>query len=270
MNKSRAAVSVIIPCYRCASTIRRAVASIDNQSEKPIEIILIDDASGDDTLDTLKSLKNEFGDWVKIIELSKNVGAGVARNIGWAIATQPYIAFLDSDDGWHVNKIEIQYGYMRGNPNVVLSGHSYRQLSKDVFFFSWTIELKSVSIVTWWKLLLKNQFVTPSVMIKKDIDFRFGKDSRYMEDHLLWLEVIGSNQLAVRLNVELAAVFKPMYGSSGLSSNLWLMEKSELSNYKYLYINKSIGLFQYYFLQIFSISKFIKRLFVVHIVRNFL
>src|SRR5438309_8195778 len=108
-----APVSVIIPCYRCAATIERAMLSVAEQSVRPAEAILIDDASGDNTFAVMEKIRNKYGDWIRIVALPMNQGAAAARNAGWHAATQPYIAFLDADDAWHPRKIEIQYGYMQ-------------------------------------------------------------------------------------------------------------------------------------------------------------
>jgi len=264
-------VSAIIPCYRCAQTIERAVSSVANQTVRPYELILVDDASSDHTLDELKVLKSKYGEWVKIVELQKNVGAASARNAGWLVATQSYIAFLDSDDEWHPEKIKIQYQYMVDNPEVAISGHTFSELpNKSVQKLNWPVALESVEKITWWQLLLKNRFITPSVMLKKDIPFKFAEGKRHVDDHLLWLEIVGAKLSAVKLNVNLAAIYKPMFGASGLSSNMWLMEKAELSNYRYLYMQKRLRFYQYLFLQSFSIAKFFRRLIVLYILRPLL
>jgi len=65
-NIAIAPVSVIIPCYRCASTIQGAVQSVSNQTQKPVEVILVDDASGDDTLAALHELAQQNSDWIKL------------------------------------------------------------------------------------------------------------------------------------------------------------------------------------------------------------
>lgn len=262
-------VTVVIPCFRCKSTITRAINSIALQTKKPVEIILIDDASGDGTIDVLKLLNKQYGDWIRVVELPKNVGAASARNVGWNLATQPYIAFLDADDAWHEQKLEIQYQYMKNNPNITISGHLFRELSPNFTGkLNWEIGLMAHKKITWLQLLLKNQFVTPSVMALRDIPFRFPEGKHHMEDHLLWLEIVGAGLSAIRLNVELAAVYKPMYGASGLSSNMWLMEKAELLNYQHLYLNGKLGILKYIFLQSFSIVKFIRRLIVVYVIRQ--
>ena len=265
-----APVSVVIPCYQCAAVIERAVNSVANQTCRPVELILVDDASGDDTLKIIHRLKEIHGDWIHIIELPVNVGAASARNAGWELATQTYIALLDSDDAWHPEKIEIQYGYMRDNPSVALSGHSCRELaSAETECLNWRVEFKSVEKITWHQLLIKNHFVTPSVMIKRDISLRFFEGRRYVDDHLLWLEIVSEKMIAVKLSVDLGATYKSMYGASGLSSNMWLMEKAELSNYQYFYHQEKIKFYQYVCLRIFSMFKFIRRLFVVYVIRRF-
>ncbi len=131
--KEQAAVSVIIPCFRCAKTIERAIASVAAQTVLPAEVILVDDASGDGTRLLLSELKSHYATgWVKLVLLDQNVGAGSARNAGWAAASQPLIAFLDADDAWHFRKIEIQHAYMAANPDVALCGHGFRLLKQGV------------------------------------------------------------------------------------------------------------------------------------------
>ena len=88
-------ISVVIPCFRCSATIERAVMSVAVQSVLPNEVILVDDASGDDTLSQLHRLQSRFSTgWIKIIELNTNSGAGTARNKGWDAAKSEFVAFL--------------------------------------------------------------------------------------------------------------------------------------------------------------------------------
>lgn len=98
-------VSVIIPAYNRENTIERAVMSVLNQTYKDLELIVVDDCSKDNTVGVLKSIKD---DRLKIIELEKNSGACVARNVGIENAQGDYIAFQDSDDEWLLDKLEKQ------------------------------------------------------------------------------------------------------------------------------------------------------------------
>ena len=98
-------VSVIIPAYNRENTIERAVMSVLNQTYKDLELIVVDDCSKDNTVEVLKSIED---DRLKIIELEKNSGACVARNVGIENAQGDYIAFQDSDDEWLLDKLEKQ------------------------------------------------------------------------------------------------------------------------------------------------------------------
>lgn len=257
-----AAVSVVIPCFRCARTIGRAVTSISKQTQKPAEVILIDDASEDGTLEILQQQARMYPGWVKVIVLNENQGSASARNVGWAAAIQPYIAFLDSDDAWHPKKIEIQYTYMTAHPEVVLSGHAHRELSGDVSDLNWEVQEFTAKQISKNDLLLSNRFVTPSVMVKRDISFRFAEGKRHMEDHLLWLEIICEQMLVSKLSAELAAIFKSPYGAAGLSSQLWSMELGDLKNFERLHNKGCINFAQWMGLSIYSIIKFARRLVV--------
>jgi len=124
-----ASVSVVIPCYCCKNTIERAVKSVAEQTLRPAELIIVDDASNDGTLEFLFEIKRKYGnDWIKIIPRQENRGPGATRNVGWDIATQPFIAFLDADDAWHPHKIEIQLKYMQEHPAIDITGHRSRWL----------------------------------------------------------------------------------------------------------------------------------------------
>jgi len=255
-------VSVIVPCYRCSLTIERAISSIALQVQKPAEVILIDDASGDETLNVIQALEKQYSGWIKVVSLFVNVGAASARNSGWEIATQPYIAFLDSDDAWHPRKLEIQYAFMKGNPSVVLSGHGHRILKGNNENLDWKVFLGKELYIQKWQLLVSNRFVTPSVMVRRGIKQRFIEKQRYMEDHMLWLQIIYSGATVVKLPIELAAIYKSPFGVAGLSSQLWLMEYGELKNLANLYRERKINWGQLNALRVFSLLKYTRRVIV--------
>lgn len=257
-----APVSVVIPCFRCGKTIDRAVRSVARQTRKPAEVILVDDASGDGTLEMLHRLAHEHEGWVKVTARNENRGAASARNRGWEMASHPYVAFLDADDAWHPRKIEIQYAYMAAHPETVLSGHAHRKLERDQEDPDWEVRECEALPVSRKALLLSNRFVTPAAMVKRDIPFRFAEGRRHMEDHLLWLEIVCANMAVVRLTAELAAIFKPIYGTSGLSAQLWSMELGDLKNFRHLFDKGRITLIQWLGLSTYSMAKFIRRLVV--------
>ena len=96
-------ISVIIPTYNRKHTLKRAITSVINQSYKPIEIIVVDDGSTDGTFEWINS---EYP-LIKLIQ-QLNSGVSSSRNTGINNAIGNWIALLDSDDEWKVNKLEKQ------------------------------------------------------------------------------------------------------------------------------------------------------------------
>lgn len=262
--KKTAPVSVIIPCFRCTQTLERAVASVVAQTVGPAEIILVDDASGDDTRALLLSLRDRYeSGWIKLVLLDQNAGAGSARNAGWAAASQVFVAFLDSDDAWHPRKIEIQCGYMQLHPEIALSGHTFRFI-KNCDLPQWSITEINPTTVGKWRMILKNQFVTPSVMVRKDISQRYIDHQRYMEDHMLWMCIICDGLKVANLNVELAAIYKGAFGVNGLSSQIWNMAFGDFGNFWRLFRRRSINILQFCLISCFSAAKFARRLMIYY------
>jgi glycosyltransferase involved in cell wall biosynthesis len=243
--------------------LERAVLSVAEQSCVPTEVILIDDCSSDDTPAMMQKIAAKYAPgWIRILLLDQNMGAASARNAGWAIATQPYIAFLDSDDAWHPEKIRLQLDYMQSHPDVVLCGHSHKILPTPDMP-AWTLRMSGNGLrakrITKWALLLSNRFVTPSVMLKRDIPQRFEERQRYMEDHMLWLNIVCAGSLVHRLAMPLAAIYKRPYGQAGLSSQWWLMERGDLGNYRRLLVQSYITRFQFLGFAAYSGAKFLRR-----------
>jgi len=267
-ERRAAPVSVVIPCYRCARTIDRALDSVAAQTRVPAEVILVDDCSQDGTLERLRALAAKHGpDWIKVVTLPRNQGAASARNAGWDVAAQPYLAFLDSDDAWHPRKVEIQYEYMAAHPEVALCAHQRRILdSRDAPGDE--IEEVSSRPISRFSLLLSNNFLAPTVMmLKRDVPHRFLAGRRHVDDHLLWLQLVCAGLPLVRLSARLAYMYKAPYGESGLSSQLWKMEKAELDNYWILRRSGCIGVPAAVGLSIYSLTKYLRRVLLVAVRR---
>jgi len=224
-------VSAVIPCYRCGETIRRALESVAAQSALPREVILVDDASADGTVDELRRIAAEYpAGWAKVLPLPANGGPGHARNAGWDAAAQPYVAFLDADDSWHERKLEIQYGWMNANPDAVLTGHPSMRTRPGAAPAPppGKVEARRVDRR---RLLLSNCFSSRSIMLRRELAIRFHPTKRYMEDYWWLLQIAFSGHDIVELSPPLAFTFKADFGEGGLSARLWEMEKSELDNY---------------------------------------
>ncbi len=96
--------SVVIPAFNRSHSLRRAISSVQRQTWKDFELIVVDDASSEN----LAAVVEAFGTFsIKFLRLSRNVGGGAARNCGVNASHGSYIAFLDSDDEWHEKKLEI-------------------------------------------------------------------------------------------------------------------------------------------------------------------
>ncbi len=105
-------ISVIIPTYNRGTTIARAIDSVLSQSYKNIELIIVDDCSTDNT----KNIVDNYNDKrIRYFRLEKNSGACFARNYGVQKSEGKYVAFQDSDDEWHVDKLKFQYQNLLNN-----------------------------------------------------------------------------------------------------------------------------------------------------------
>ncbi len=224
-----APVSVVIPCFRSASTIARAVRSVHEQTVRPAEVIVVDDGSKDATLEVVDELRHCYGrTWLKVITLERNAGPSTARNRGWDSATQPFLAFLDSDDAWHARKIERQYYWMRERPGVGLTGHRYTWFRDgEVNPLDALADRRGndppVRQLSLRELLLFSPFPTPSVMVRTSLPHRFDETKRRDEDGLLWLQIVAAGTECWMIDVPLCRLYKAPWGAGGLSrSNFWM------------------------------------------------
>ena len=267
-NRSRAPISVIIPCYQAEKTLIRAVKSILEQSLQVSEIIIIDDGCTDNTLRIARQLNLRYLNLILIISFDLNKGVSEARNAGWNRASYSYIAFLDADDVWHPRKIEIQYNFIISNPNYDLVGHDHQiKMNTSQAFDSLPLNFKSISI-SKLKILFFTPFAVPTVMIKKKIPYRFNPKMRYAEDYLLWLQIVFSGKEACKISLPLAATFKSNYGASGLSANMFEMEKGVHQAYKNLYREHLISKITLIFFILISSLKFLRR-FLIKYIKSF-
>ncbi len=121
-------VSVIIPTHNRASTIERALQSVFNQTFKAIEIIVVDDASTDNSSEVLE----KYADSIRYVKLATNSGGALARNHGAKLATGEFIAFLDSDDEWLPDCLERKVEYMKSLDSDGIFGDFYKCNTKNV------------------------------------------------------------------------------------------------------------------------------------------
>ncbi len=122
-HSALADVSVVMPAWRAAPTIGRALSSIAAQTLRPREVIVVDDGSDDGTCAAAEALAPVLAPTTLKVFRQQNAGPGAARNRAISEATSGLLAFLDADDEWLPEKLEISVGAL-ADPGAVLVAHN--------------------------------------------------------------------------------------------------------------------------------------------------
>ena len=122
-------ISVILPTFNSSDTIEHSINSVLSQSLAPKELIVVDDCSEDNTVQVCKKLLRKKEISSKIIVLEKNMGASFARNYGWNLAIGDWVAFIDSDDIWHQEKLAICHSFLHEQNFLVAHDYSEKEQS---------------------------------------------------------------------------------------------------------------------------------------------
>ncbi|WP_303668988.1 glycosyltransferase family 2 protein [Selenomonas ruminantium] len=122
-------VSIITPTYNCGKFIAETIESVQSQTYKKWEMIIVDDYSTDNTKAVVE-LYQKQDSRIKYYCLDENSGAAVARTKAMELATGQYIAFLDSDDLWMPDKLEKQINFMCDN-DYAFTCTAYQHMSED-------------------------------------------------------------------------------------------------------------------------------------------
>ncbi len=223
-----APVSVIVPCFRAAATVADSVASVAAQTLLPAEVVLVDDGSDDNTLEELRRIERSYPQgWIKVVVLPRNGGLPVARNRGWDHATQPWVAFLDADDTWHPPKLQMQMEALAADPKIMLISHDMNVQSRS----DPAPKLKHPVKVHIFKhpvltvLISRRPFPAASMMVRRDVPFRFDEKRRRCEDFMFWSEILLRGHRCARINQVLASWHKAPFGAGGLSGDLVAMQQ---------------------------------------------
>ena len=105
-------VSVVMPAYNAAATLEASMRSVLEQSHAQLELVVIDDCSSDDSLAIAQRIAARDSR-VLVLRLGVNAGVAAARNAGIQAGVGDWIAFLDSDDRWHPDKLRAQLEHMQ-------------------------------------------------------------------------------------------------------------------------------------------------------------
>lgn len=261
----RPTVSVVIPMYNAEKTILRTIESVIQQKRQPDEVILIDDGSTDASFLLVKDyLRDYHGPIQFILHQQQNAGVSKARNEGMKRSQGDYIALLDADDWWKPEKIHRQLEVLLAHPHIDFLGANRNDEHWERWIFKKFGHLTPISARL---LLYKTFFVTPTVIFKRSILTQCGyfeESQRHAEEGNYWIRVCYAHH-CVLLNESLVVTGdgKPNFGFSGLSSNLKEMEKGELKNMRLGYDIGVISIFEYLFLVIYSLIKYIRRVIIV-------
>lgn len=115
-------VSIIMPTFNCSQYVEESICSVLSQSYENYELLIVDDCSTDGTIEILKKFSDNKK--IRLSFLSENGGPAIARNTAIKLAEGRFVAFLDSDDIWGVNKLEKQISEMK-NKNHAISYTDY-------------------------------------------------------------------------------------------------------------------------------------------------
>ncbi|PIY08939.1 MAG: glycosyl transferase [Flexibacter sp. CG_4_10_14_3_um_filter_32_15] len=228
-------VSIITPVYNCEKFLKQCIESVLNQSFQSWELILIDDFSTDSSREIIKNYA-VLDKRIKFFFFQENSGAGIARNKGIQMAKKRFIAFLDSDDYWHENKLKEQIDFMISN-NISFSYSRYFQLdSKD----NPSKIILSPEKVNTFKITLNNYIKTlTAIYDTKDIGKIYMPDYRKRQDWGLWFNILNKTKVAYCLPKPLA--YYRTSNTSSLSKNKFLLVKENFNFYRF-FLKKSIFL----------------------------
>lgn len=179
-------VSIITPSYNSALLISDTVDSVLSQTFTNWEMIIVDDCSEDNSVEVIQSLV-DCEPRIKLIKLTENSGAAVARNRAIEAAQGRFIAFLDSDDLWKSKKLEEQVNFMIDN-SVVFSYTAYEKVDENGTPF----QIIKVPLKVAYKDLLKTNIMGCLTVIydTKNIGKIFMSKNTKREDFATWLKIL--------------------------------------------------------------------------------
>lgn len=218
-------VSVIMPCYNATSHLKEAIESVLVQSYSNLELLIVDDASTEPVQDIVSEYLIDKR--VRFIQQLENQGVAITRNVGLMNSKGRYIAFLDSDDLWHKDKLEQQLNIMNTYqvPFVYSAYEVIRNTSKNV------INIIQVPQFMNYQNLMKNTIIgclTVLIDRKKTGYFEMPTIS-VGEDTATWLNILKEGHIAYGIRKPLA---KYRVSEFSLSSNKWNMVKGTWKMYR--------------------------------------
>jgi len=249
-------ISVILPTFNSARFLPRSIKSVLNQSYKNLELIIIDDCSTDSSLKIVKNF-SKIDKRIRFYATKKNSGSvAIPRNLGISKARGEYIAFLDSDDYWMLDKIRYQVLNI-GNYKFSFTAANYqidKNLKKSNFlinnfriFLQKFFIKKIIKVGNYW-LFIYNPFLISSALIKKKIfqDYRFSNNKNIREDLSLWLDIFSKYNKSIIFHPKILLTITRVKNS--LSSNKIKEFNTIINSISIFFFNKKKDDKFYYFI----------------------
>jgi len=184
-------ISIIMAAYNAENTIKSSIESVISQTYEDWELIIVDDCSKDSTQEIVKAYA-EKDMRIHLYANERNIGASSTRNNGIARAVGEWIAILDSDDIWHMEKLEIQVSFMESIGAVIsYTGTTY--ISKEGTTSDYVLRAKQR--LTYSELLRRNLMSCSSVMVRRDVMKPFPVGNMH-EDYAVWLKILKEHDFA--------------------------------------------------------------------------
>jgi len=189
-------ISVIIPTWNRADTLKRAVTSVLNQTYPIAEILVCDDGSTDNSKQSVLELNDERIKWLDGIHAGL---PSIPRNRGISTSKGEWLAFLDNDDEWLPNKIEKQLQFASQKNTSAVSSNAYRIISGNKIQQPYLNN--QVEILSFDQLIKNNYIICSSVLLKRNLfDLVYGfpeaLELKAIEDYALWLRVATQTDFA--------------------------------------------------------------------------
>jgi len=223
-------VSIITPCYNSERFIQETYQSIFNQTYKNWEWIIVDDCSKDSSVKIINCFNDER---VKLFIQDSNQGAAVARNKALDIAKGKYITFIDSDDLWLPNFLEVTINYLESN-NENLVYTSYKRVDENLNFA--LNDFIAIDKINRNRILYNCPIpMLTSVYNASEIGVVKFPDVELREDHAMWIDLLERTKYA-RAIKESLAIYRMRENS--VSRNKWNIAIKQYNVYKkYLKMN---------------------------------
>lgn len=230
-------VSVVMPVYNGEKYLREAIDSILNQSFRDFEFIIVNDGSTDQSVEIIQSYKDSR---IKLIN-QVNGGVSNALNTGLKNAVGKYVVRMDADDISHHNRIEIQYNFIKNNPEYVIVGSDVNYVTEENdFIFRYFSPAYSNEEIT--KLISTHcTFIHTAVIFNREVILEEGyrEEAYAFEDHFLWAKIIKNNNgrvcnlkevlVDVRLNAASVTVDFNDYDPIYLKTKLEVIQSGNIS-----------------------------------------